>query len=63
MLIMHHLPGVRENRQDHLEVYVVQECKKAVSLKAEQHGLKRVQVGFSTRRAQDQQLIWSLGAS
>ena len=45
--VLHHLPGVGENLQDHLEVYVVQECKKAVSLKAEQHGLKMVQVGLN----------------
>ena len=45
--VVHHLPGVGENLQDHLEVYVVQECKKAVSLYAEQRGLKMIQVGLN----------------
>ena len=45
--VLHHLPGVGENLQDHLEVYVVQECKKPVSLYAEQRGLKMVQVGLN----------------
>ena len=43
---VHHLPGVGQNLQDHLEVYVVQACKKPVSLLREQKGLKMIKVGI-----------------
>ena len=43
---VHHLPGVGQNLQDHLEVYVVQACKQPVSLLSEQKGLKMIKVGI-----------------
>ncbi len=43
---MQHLPGVGQNLQDHLELYVAQKCKKPVTLLGDQRGLKMVQVGL-----------------
>ena len=42
---VHHLPGVGQNLQDHLEVYMVQGCRKPVSLLADQKGLRMIKVG------------------
>ena len=36
--VLEHVPGVGQNLQDHLELYVVQKCKKPVSLLKEQKG-------------------------
>jgi len=43
---VHHLPGVGANLQDHLEVYLVQQCTKPVSLYSQQRGLTMVKVGL-----------------
>jgi len=42
---IHDLPGVGQNLQDHLELYMVQGCKKPVSLLRDQKGLRMIQVG------------------
>ena len=42
---VHHLPGVGQNLQDHLEVYIAQGCKKPVSLLRDQKGLRMIKVG------------------
>ena len=38
--LVQHVPGVGQNLQDHLELYVVQKCKKPVSLLKDQKGLR-----------------------
>ena len=43
---LHHLPGVGQNLQDHLELYIVQGCSQPVSLYSEQKGLRMIQVGL-----------------
>ena len=43
--LVEHVPGVGQNLQDHLELYVVQKCKKPVSLLKEQKGLRMIRVG------------------
>ena len=43
---IHHLPGVGQNLQDHLEVYIAQGCKKPVSLLKDQKGLRMIKVGI-----------------
>jgi len=43
---VHHLPGVGANLQDHLEVYLVQQCTKPVSLYSQQRGLTMIKVGL-----------------
>ena len=43
--IVQHLPGVGQNLQDHLELYVVQKCKKPVTLLGDQKGLRMIRVG------------------
>ncbi|XP_040572547.1 choline dehydrogenase, mitochondrial [Lepeophtheirus salmonis] len=40
------IQGVGQNLQDHLEVYVVQECKKPITLLKDQKGLRMIQVGL-----------------
>ena len=44
--VVHHLPGVGQNLQDHLELYVVQKCKKPVTLLGDQKGLRMIKVGI-----------------
>ena len=43
--VVHHLPGVGENLQDHLEVYVQYACKQPVSLQPEMAMWKRPVIG------------------
>jgi len=43
---VHHLPGVGSNLQDHLEMYVAQNCKKPITLYSDQKGLRMIQVGL-----------------
>ncbi len=40
------VPGVGQNLQDHLEVYVVQKCKRPVSLLGDQKGFRMIKVGI-----------------
>jgi len=42
---VHHLPGVGSNLQDHLEMYVAQQCSQPVSLLGDQKGLRMIKVG------------------
>jgi choline dehydrogenase len=44
---IHHLPGVGENLQDHLEVYVQQSCTQPVSLNPTMKFWKRPFIGFA----------------
>ena len=44
---VHHLPGVGENLQDHLEVYVQQSCTQPVSLNPTMKFWKRPFIGFA----------------
>ena len=44
--VVQHLPGVGQNLQDHLELYVVQKCKKPVTLLGDQKGLRMISVGI-----------------
>jgi choline dehydrogenase len=44
---VHHLPGVGENLQDHLEVYVQQSCTQPVSLNPTMKLWKRPFIGFA----------------
>jgi len=44
--VVHDLPGVGANLQDHLELYVVQCCKKPVTLYSDQKGMKMIKVGL-----------------
>ena len=43
---LHHVHSVHPVLQDHLEVYLVQECLQPVSLYSQQRGLHRVRVGL-----------------
>jgi choline dehydrogenase len=43
--VVAHLPGVGRNLQDHLEVYVVQKCKKPVTLLKDQKFPRMIQIG------------------
>ena len=43
---VHHLPGVGQNLQDHLDVYIVQACTKPISLYREQFGLRMIKTGL-----------------
>jgi choline dehydrogenase len=43
--VVSHLPGVGRNLQDHLEVYVVQKCKKPVTLLKDQKFPRMIQIG------------------
>ena len=43
--LVEHVPGVGQNLQDHLELYVVQRCKKPVSLLKYQKGPRMIAVG------------------
>ena len=43
---IHHLPGVGQNLQDHLDVYLVSACTKPVSLYKEQKGLRMLRTGI-----------------
>lgn len=43
--LVEHIPGVGKNLQDHLEVYVVQQCTQNVSLLGEQAGLRMIKTG------------------
>ena len=44
--VIAHVPGVGQNLQDHIEVYVVQKCKKPVTLLADQKFPRMIQVGL-----------------
>ena len=44
--VVQNLPGVGQNLQDHLELYVVQKCKKPVTLLGDQKGLRMISVGI-----------------
>ena len=43
--VVQDLPGVGQNLQDHLELYVVQRCSKPISLLKDQSGPRMVRVG------------------
>jgi len=43
---IHHLPGVGSNLQDHLEMYVAQNCSQPVTLYSDQKGLRMIKVGL-----------------
>ena len=43
--LVEHIPGVGQNLQDHIEVYVVQKCTQNISLLGEQSGLRMIQTG------------------
>ena len=43
--VVEHVPGVGQNLQDHLEMYVVQKCKKPMTLLRDQKGLRMIQIG------------------
>jgi len=43
--VVQDLPGVGQNLQDHLELYIVQQCKKPLSLLADQKGVRMVKTG------------------
>ena len=44
--MVHHLPGVGGNLQDHLEMYVAQNCTKPITLYSDQKGLRMIKVGL-----------------
>jgi len=44
--VVHHLPGVGSNLQDHIELYIAQCCTKPVTLYSEQKGLRMIKVGL-----------------
>ncbi|MCB1180194.1 MAG: choline dehydrogenase [Leptospiraceae bacterium] len=44
--VVHHLPGVGENLQDHLEVYVQHSCKKPVSMNPQLKWYRKPWLGF-----------------
>ncbi|KPP64930.1 choline dehydrogenase, mitochondrial-like [Scleropages formosus] len=44
--IVSHLPGVGRNLQDHLELYVQQECKKSITLYQAQQPLHMLKIGI-----------------
>ena len=44
--IVHHLPGVGENMQDHLEVYIQHSCKQPVSMQPALKMWRRPWIGF-----------------
>ena len=44
--VVAHVPGVGQNLQDHLEIYVVQKCKKPVTLLKDQKFPRMIQVGL-----------------
>jgi len=44
--VVHHLPGVGSNLQDHLEMYIAQCCTKPVTLYSDQKGLRMIKVGL-----------------
>ncbi|XP_015426601.1 PREDICTED: choline dehydrogenase, mitochondrial isoform X1 [Myotis davidii] len=41
-----HLPGVGQNLQDHLEIYIQQACTRPITLHAAQKPLRKVQIGL-----------------
>ena len=43
--VVEHVPGVGQNLQDHLEMYVVQKCKRPVTLLQDQKGLRMIRIG------------------
>ena len=43
--VVAHVPGVGQNLQDHLELYVAQKCKKPITLLSDQKFPKMIQVG------------------
>jgi len=43
--LVHHLPGVGANLQDHLEIYMAQQCTKPITLYSDQKGLRMIRVG------------------
>ena len=44
--VVHHVPGVGQNLQDHLELYIVQKSKKPITLLSDQKFPKMIQVGI-----------------
>ena len=44
--LVSHVPGVGQNLQDHLEIYVVQKCKKPVTLLKDQKFPRMIHVGL-----------------
>ena len=44
--MVHHLPGVGENLQDHLELYIQQECTQPVSLYSAMKPLRKMMIGI-----------------
>ncbi|XP_074646523.1 uncharacterized protein LOC141902608 [Tubulanus polymorphus] len=55
--IVQHLPGVGENLQDHLEIYVQQECKQPITLYSAQwkfpHNMVNIGYEYFTRKTGD----------
>ena len=43
--VVEHVPGVGQNLQDHLEMYVVQKCKRPMTLLRDQSGLRMIRIG------------------
>lgn len=43
--VVAHVPGVGQNLQDHLEMYIVQKCKKPLTLYQYQSGLEMIKTG------------------
>ena len=43
--VVEHVPGVGQNLQDHLEMYVVQKCKRPMTLLRDQRGLRMIRIG------------------
>ena len=44
--VVHHVPGVGQNLQDHLDLYIVQKSKKPVTLLSEQKFPRMIQIGL-----------------
>lgn len=44
--LVHHLPGVGANLQDHLELYVAHQCTRPITLYSDQKGLRMLRVGL-----------------
>ena len=44
--VVHHLPGVGKNLQDHLSLHLARLCTQSVSLYSEQRGIKMIRVGL-----------------
>ncbi|XP_075431004.1 choline dehydrogenase, mitochondrial [Ascaphus truei] len=44
--VISHLPGVGQNLQDHLEVYIQQQCTKPITLYKEQKPIRMIKIGL-----------------